>query len=119
MALADTFEKWRSGSANYLNAQVKTQMSALEQRLRASGATLDAVAKQLTSDPNLSLLAPLATQGASRIERFADVFAGREPAQLWHDAEKFARHRPLTATLGATVVGFAISRAVKASAGKQ
>jgi len=40
---------------------------------------------------------------------------GRGVERIAVDLEAFSRERPLTATLVATLVGFAVSRAIKAS----
>ncbi len=116
MAVTDTLDQWRSSSTGYLNAQIETQIDALGKRINASGGTLHAVAKQLGEDPNLAPLAPLVTQGAHRVESFGAAFAGRDAAAVWNDAQSFARKQPWLATLAAGAAGFALSRAVKASA---
>lgn len=115
MALADSLDQWRSSGTAYVSAQIETQLSVLGKRLNTSGETLRAVAKQLSDDPNLAALAPLVTQGATRVERFASSFTGRDVGTLWRNTERFARKRPWVATLAASAAGFAISRAVKAS----
>jgi hypothetical protein len=116
MAVADTLDQIKTSSSDYLTAQVQAQIDALGKRLGSSGATLHAVAERLNSDPYLAALSPLVTQGAVRVERFASSFTGRDAGDLWRDAERYAREQPLIATLAAGAAGFAISRAVKASA---
>ena len=116
MALADVFDQWRSNSTDYVTAQIDTQLAAFAKRVSASGNTLLAVAKQLSDDPNLAVLAPLVTQAATTVERFASSFGGRDIGELWRDVERFARKQPWLATLAASGAGFTISRAVKASA---
>jgi hypothetical protein len=116
MAVADTLDQLRSNSADYLTAQVQAQIDALGRRLGTSGATLHAVAEQLSSDPNLAAFSPFVAQGAKRVESFAANFTGRDASELWRDAERYAREQPLIATLAAGAAGFALSRAVKASA---
>jgi hypothetical protein len=74
---------------------------------------------ELRSDPIMAPLAPLVEQAEGAFAKAATYLEGRGVDKIVLDVETLSRKRPVAATLVATLVGFAFSRAVKASSAKR
>ena len=99
----------------FIVEQVDTQINGLGQQLHATSESIRALAAQARQDPNVAVSAAVVEQAGSILDRAADYFQNRKAAHLLSDFEAYSQKQPLIATLAATVVGFTISRALKAS----
>jgi hypothetical protein len=98
-----------------LNAQVHE----LGAKLDATSGSLRAVSTELRGDAIAASVAPVVDQTQSAVERAARYLRESDVERIAVDLEAFSRSRPVTATLIATVVGFSVSRAVKASSARR
>ena len=94
-----------------LNDQVRDYAGMLQ----ATSGRLKSVSHELRDDPLVAPIAPLVDQAQSAVERSATYLHEHRVDEIAVDLERFSRTRPITATLIATLVGFSVSRAVKAS----
>lgn len=99
----------------FVVGQVDTQISGFAGQLHATSQSIRALADHARQDPNVAVSAQIVEQAASAIDRVGDYFGSRKAAHLVSDFEAYSQKQPLVATLLATVAGFAISRALKAS----
>jgi hypothetical protein len=113
--LLETARKSATSAREFALGQLDDQVRALAARLRSTSASLNAVAEQLKKDPFVAPAAPLVEQAEVAVERAATYLDSRGAERIAVDLEAFSRQRPVTATLVATLVGFAVSRAIKAS----
>jgi hypothetical protein len=102
--------------AQSLVEQGRTQVrqQAVSQQQKA-GQSLAGIAEQLRSMVEGNAPAPgpardLISQGAGRVEEFAQMLQNREPADLLDDVRSFARRRPGAFLLGAALAGVVAGR---------
>jgi hypothetical protein len=88
-------------------------------KLDATAGSLGAVSAELRGDPIVASIAPIVDQTQAAIERAAGYLRESDVERIAIDLESFSRSRPVTATLIATLVGFSVSRAVKASSARR
>jgi hypothetical protein len=82
---------------------------------RANGQVGEFAAKLRTT----SGIAPLVEQAEGAFAKAASYLEGRGVDKIVLDVEALSRKRPVAATFVASLVGFAVSRAVKASSVKR
>jgi stage V sporulation protein SpoVS len=95
--------------------QIDDQIHEVAAKLRTTSGSLGAMTEQLRKDPFIAAAAPFIEQAETAVAGAAAYLEERGIDRIAVDVETFSRERPITATLVATLVGFAVSRAVKAS----
>ena len=113
--LLDTAQKSAASAREYALTRVNGQVTDFASKLRTTKGNLHEMTAQVKADPIIAPVAPLVEQAESAVDRAATYFDGRGVDRIALDVETFSRERPVAATLVATIVGFAVSRAVKAS----
>ncbi|MBD5633338.1 MAG: hypothetical protein IAI49_02565 [Candidatus Eremiobacteraeota bacterium] len=113
--LADSARKSVSAARAFALGQIDGQVKAFAEKLRATSGSLNGVSASLRTDPIVASVAPLVDQAEAAVGRFATYLDERGVDRIAIDLEAFSRANPIAATLAATLVGFTISRAVKAS----
>lgn len=86
--------------------------------MTATAGDLRAVSDQLRERGN-DAPAKLADQAALQVEKAGSYLQRTDGGSLLNDVESFARRNPWATALGGLAVGFAASRALKASAGER
>ena len=114
-SLNDVAKQTTTGVRTFLAGQVDVQIDGLGQRLTETSQSLRSLGEQARQDPNVAVTAILAEQAGSLVDRAAAYLRGKKAQELASDFEGFSRRQPLLATLAATVAGFTLSRALKAS----
>lgn len=113
--VADAAKQTVTSVRTFIVGQVDTQIAGLGDQLHSTSESIRTLADHARQDPNVAVSAQIVEQAGSVIDRVADYFQNRKAAHLMSDFEAYSRKQPLIATLAATVAGFAISRALKAS----
>jgi hypothetical protein len=113
--LVDSARKSASAAGTFALGQLDAQVREFAGKLRATSGSLTAMTKQLRADPIISSAAPLMEQAEVAISGAAAYLESRGVGTIAIDLEKLSRSRPIEATLVASLLGFALSRAVKAS----
>lgn len=108
-----------SSVRTFVVGQVDTQIGSLGQQLQATSESLRGLGEHARQDPNVAISAQLAEQGSAWLDRAAEYLQSHKAEHVAGDLEAFSRRQPLVATLAATALGFAISRAVKASSARR
>jgi hypothetical protein len=114
-SLVESARKSVASAREFALDQIDGQVGEFAAKLHATSGNLHAVTSRLRSDPFVAPVAPLVEQAEAGISRAALYLDGRGVERIAVDIETFSRERPIAATLIATVAGFALSRAIKAS----
>ena len=114
-SLIDSAQKSASSARDYALSRVNGQVDEFAGKLKTTSGSLHGMTAQLRADPIVAPVAPLFEQAELAFGRAASYLDGRGVDKIALDVESFSRNRPVAATLVATLVGFAVSRAVKAS----
>jgi len=104
---------------DFVVGQLNAQVHELGAKLDATSSSLGAVSAELRRDPIVASVAPVVDQTQSAVERAARYLKESDVERIAIDLETFSRSRPVAATLIATLVGFSVSRAVKASSARR
>jgi hypothetical protein len=113
--LLDSAQKSASSAREYAIGRANGQVGEFAAKLRTTSGSLHGMTEQLRSDPIIAPIAPLVEQAEGAFAKAASYLEGRGVDKIVLDVETLSRKRPVAATLVATLVGFAVSRAVKAS----
>ena len=104
-----------SGVRTFIVGQVDTQIESLGKQLHATSDSIRSMADHARQDPNVAASALVVDQASAALDRAAAYFQERKSQDVLSDLEAFSRSQPLVATFAATLVGFTLSRALKAS----
>jgi hypothetical protein len=113
--LMDSAQRSASSARDYAIGRANGQVGEFAAKLRTTSGSLHEMTAQLRSDPIIAPIAPLVEQAEGAFAKAASYFEGRGVDKIVLDVEAMSRKRPVAATLVASLVGFAVSRAVKAS----
>jgi len=97
-----------------LRSQVDQRSDQVAEQIVAIGGALRSGANDLRSKGKVSQ-ASMVEQGADKIEQLAERIRVSDADQLLHDAEAYARRRPMLVTMAGIAAGFGIARMLKAS----
>jgi hypothetical protein len=117
--LMDSAQKSASSARDYAIGRANGQVGEFAAKLRTTSGSLHGMTSQLRSDPLIAPVAPLVEQAEGAFSKAASYLETRGVDKILLDVESLSRNRPVAATLVATLVGFAVSRAVKASSVKR
>ncbi len=117
--LMDSAQKSASSARDYAIGRANGQVGEFAAKLRTTSSSLHGMTSQLRSDPLIAPVAPLVEQAEGAFAKAANYLENRGVDKILLDVETLSRNRPVAATLVATLVGFAVSRAVKASSVKR
>ncbi len=117
--LMDSAQKSASSARDYAIGRANGQVGEFAAKLRTTSSSLHGMTSQLRSDPLIAPVAPLVEQAEGAFAKAANYLENRGVDKILLDVETLSRNRPVDATLVATLVGFAVSRAVKASSVKR
>jgi hypothetical protein len=115
----DSAQKSASSARDYAIGRANGQVGEFAAKLRTTSSSLHGMTSQLRSDPLIAPVAPLVEQAEGAFAKAANYLENRGVDKILLDVETLSRNRPVAATLVATLVGFAVSRAVKASSVKR
>jgi hypothetical protein len=115
----DSAQKSASSARDYAIGRANGQVGEFAAKLRTTSSSLHGMTSQLRSDPLIAPVAPLVEQAEGAFAKAANYLENRGVDKILLDVETLSRNRPVDATLVATLVGFAVSRAVKASSVKR
>jgi hypothetical protein len=117
--LMDSAQKSASSARDYAIGRANGQVGEFAAKLRTTSGSLHGMTAQLRSDPIIAPIAPLVEQAEGAFAKAASYLEGRGVDKIVLDVEALSRKRPVAATFVASLVGFAVSRAVKASSVKR
>jgi len=117
--LMDSAQKSASSARDYAIRRANGQVGEFAAKLRTTSSSLHGMTSQLRSDPLIAPVAPLVEQAEGAFAKAANYLENRGVDKILLDVETLSRNRPVAATLVATLFGFAVSRAVKASSVKR
>lgn len=98
---------------DYGRSMVQEQKETLAHKVKEYASAARAASEKLGGESDM--LSRPAERAADQLERMADYLQSKEPADLFHDIEAFARRRPEIVFGGMFVAGLAAARFFKAS----
>jgi hypothetical protein len=116
----DDIKHEATGVARAVGEAVGTKVEEVADRARQTGAesakgaarTTDAIADQIAGQS--PLIADYVRGAAQKIDRLADDLREKKVGDLLSSAAEFGRSQPVMMLAGAALVGFALSRLIKA-----
>ena len=118
-SVAEAAKQTVASVRTFIVGQVDTQINGLGQQLHETSESIRGLGDHARQDPNVALSAQLAEQASAALDRAASYLQSHKAEHVARDLEAYSRKQPLVATLAATVVGFTISRALKASSSRR
>jgi len=104
---------------DFVVGALDAQVHALGAKLEGTSGSLGAVATELRGDPIVAPVAPVVDQTQAAVQRAARYLKESDVERIAVDLETFSRTRPVVSTAIATLVGFSVSRAIKASSARR
>jgi len=101
-----------------LRDQVDLRTTMIGRKVRSNADDVRATARQLEQDGN-DAPARIADQAADRVEAVGTWLTESDGEKIINDVEEFSRRNPWAVAAGALALGFAASRALKASSGRR
>jgi hypothetical protein len=101
-----------------LRDQVDLRTTKLGRQVRTNADDVRSVARKLEEDGN-DAPAKIANQAADRVEAVGAYLTESDGDKIISDVEEFSRRNPWAVAAAALALGFAASRALKASSGRR
>ena len=101
-----------------LRDQVDLRTTKLGRQVKSNAADVRSVARELKKEGD-GVPARIAEEAADRAEAIGSYLTDADGEKIIHDVEEFSRRNPWAVAAGALVLGFAASRALKASSGRR